>query len=299
MIHPQLQNNLLCLNSNLPDIFDTQVNYSLTDLEGLITNVSAAFSEETGYQKHEVIGKTHAFLRSPDFPMETYSQLWDTIINDQIWEGQIKNIRKNGDSYWIRSVIQPYYNKDDEKIGYLAIRQNITQEKKCEALSLVDELTGIYNRRKFNLELHTQLINFYRYQKDFSLAMIDIDHFKLFNDTYGHLIGDQVLKRACEVISCNIRRGDFFARWGGEEFVLILQHIDKESAKTICQKLLEKIRLDLPKYLIEAFDIQTTLSCSMGITSPKNSDDIETLIVRSDAALYYAKNDGRDCIKVL
>ena len=287
------------LSTNVYSIFDDHIIYSITDLDGIITNVSTAFCRETGYRKKDMIGKTHAFLRAPGFPDETYTELWETITDDLTWKGQINNIRKNGDSYWINSVIQPIFNHDHKKMGYLSIRQNITKEKTCEALSFADELTGAYNRRKFNTELHTFLINYYRYDDNFSIIMIDIDHFKKFNDEYGHLVGDEVLKRVCHVIQKNIRVGDLFARWGGEEFVLLLNKIDSRQAKAACSTLLNKVRLDLPLFLFDNFGIHAPLTCSMGITSPQKSDCTDTLISRADTALYDAKNNGRNRIEVL
>lgn len=289
----------ICFNTNMPSIFDTHINYSLTDLDGIITDVSTAFSKETGYPKEELIGKSHALLRSPDFPIQTYAHLWETIVNNKIWEGQIKNIRKNGDAYWMHSIIQPYFNELDEKIGYIAIRQNITKEKQCEALSMIDELTGVYNRRKFNQELNKQLINYYRYQENFSLVMIDIDYFKYLNDTYGHMIGDEALKRLCEVVRQHIRAGDFFARWGGEEFVLILHHIDKDMAYHTCTKLLGYIQNELSGFLFENFGITLNFTCSMGITSAQITDSTESILERSDTALYHAKENGRNRIELL
>lgn len=296
---PKQLDEAFYLCTDMPSIFNEHVIYSITDVNGIITDVSNAFCHETGYKREEVIGRTHSFLRAPDFPLETYTRLWETISKNETWEGQIKNIRKNGDTYWMKSIIQPYFNEDNEKIGYLALRQNITKEKACEALSMVDELTGAYNRRKFNLEINNYLINYYRYQENFSLVMIDIDHFKNFNDTYGHLVGDQVLKRVCSVMKNSVRKGDFFSRWGGEEFALVLHNVDKSIAKSTCNKLLNRVRLDLPQFLLENFKIETPLTCSMGITSPQSSDSVESLLTRADSALYYAKSGGRNRAELL
>jgi len=285
--------------SNMHSIFNEHVIYSITNTQGIITNVSEAFCKETGYEKKDVIGKTHSFLKAPDFPESTYEDLWDTITKDEVWKGQINNLRRNGESYWTKSIIQPLYNTKHKKMGYLAIRQNITKEKTCEQLSNVDELTGAFNRRKFNLELNKYLLDYYRYSDNFSLIMIDIDHFKNFNDNHGHLIGDEVLKRVCYVMQKNIRQGDFFARWGGEEFVLLLNRIDKSLAEKSCQSLLNIVRKDLPIFLRENFQIKVKLTCSMGITSPIHSDSGDSLLARVDTALYNAKHNGRNRVEIL
>jgi len=293
-------NHVLDINkTNIPSIFNEHIIYSITDTNGVITNVSKAFCDETGYDKGDAIGRTHSFLRAPGFPDETYSQLWETITDNKIWRGQIKNIRKDGDAYWNESIIIPVFDKEAKKTGYLAIRQNITKEKRCEELSMIDELTGAYNRRKFNIEINNFLINYYRYNDAFSLVMIDIDFFKKFNDKYGHLVGDEVLKRVCELIHSNVRQGDIFSRWGGEEFVLILARVDQEKAEQICHKLLNKIRLGLHTFLLDNFDITLALTCSMGVSSPTKSDSPDSLIARADSALYRAKDNGRNRVEVL
>jgi len=285
--------------TNIPSIFDDHIIYSMTDTNGVITNVSQAFCDETGYDKSDAIGRTHSFLRAPGFPDETYAQLWETITHDKIWRGQIKNIRKDGDAYWSNSIIVPVFDNNSIKTGYLAIRQDITKEKKCEELSMIDELTGAYNRRKFNIEINNFLINYYRYNDGFSLVMIDIDFFKKFNDRYGHLVGDEVLKRVCKLMQSSVRQGDLFSRWGGEEFVLILAKIDKDKAENVCNKLLNKIRLGLHTFLLENFDIRIPLTCSMGVTSPTKADSSDSLISRADSALYRAKHAGRNRVEML
>jgi len=283
-----------CDSNELSCLFSKHIIYSLTDTQGVITNVSDAFCEETGYAREDVIGKTHAILRAKDFPDAVYKQLWDTINQDKTWKGQIKNVRRNGEFYWTDSVIQPMYDDTQEKIGYISIRHDITKEKACEALSMMDELTGIYNRRKFNQEIRNYLINYYRYGDTFSLLMLDIDHFKKFNDRYGHLVGDEVLKRVCTVVQSNIREGDFFARWGGEEFCLIFNKVDKKEVSKASNKLLKKVREDLPIFLKERFNIECALTCSIGVTSPVSTDSAESLLARADTALYMAKENGRN-----
>jgi len=284
---------------NIQSLFDEHVIYTMTDLNGIITAASEAFCHETGYEESDVLGRTHSFLRAPDFPDSVYDQLWATITDNKTWEGEIKNVKKNGELYWTNNVIQSIFDHNHEKMGYLSIRQDITKEKMCEKLSLVDELTGIYNRRKLNMELNHQLINFYRYHDNFSLVMMDIDFFKKFNDDHGHLIGDEILKELCYTLRHNIRQGDIFARWGGEEFMLLLNKADKCLAEKICQKLIEKIRIEVPNYLKRHFDINEKVTCSFGLTTATKADSVDSLLGRVDRALYLAKSNGRNRIESL
>ena len=125
---------------NMHAIFCEHIIYSITDTNGIIINVSNAFCNETGYKREEVVGKTHSFLRAPDFPNSVYDELWETIVEDKPWRGQIKNIKKNGEHYWASSVIEPIF-KNKSKVGYISVRKDITKEKRHE--ELLEDLTMI------------------------------------------------------------------------------------------------------------------------------------------------------------
>jgi diguanylate cyclase (GGDEF)-like protein len=152
-----------------------------------------------------------------------------------------------------------------------------------------DELTQIYNRKKFNEELEKSLNIFKRYHDDATLVLFDIDFFKKINDTYGHLIGDEILKGISKLVKENIRKCDIFARWGGEEFMLILPKSSKEDAIKTVNKLRQLI-------INHDFGLKEKVTCSFGITSYKEGDDLDTIIKRVDELLYEAKDSGRDKI---
>ena len=121
--------------------FDKHIIFSKTDLNGVITNVSKAFCEVSGYEAHELIGQPHNIIRHPDMSKEAFKDLWETIKLGLTWYGEVKNRKKNGDSYWGFSKVAPEYNSKNEHIGYYAIRQNITAQKEVEELK--DELENI------------------------------------------------------------------------------------------------------------------------------------------------------------
>ncbi|WP_432696255.1 sensor domain-containing diguanylate cyclase [Marinobacterium sp. YM272] len=156
-----------------------------------------------------------------------------------------------------------------------------------EQLSNTDTLTRIANRKKFEEQLQNEMSRADRYGHPLSISMFDIDHFKAINDTFGHETGDRVLKRLADFISANIRDIDFFARWGGEEFVLIFPDIGLEGAISCAEKL---------RQLIDAQELEPGLkiSCSFGVTAYKAGDRFEDLFARIDNALYKAKNSGRN-----
>ncbi len=156
----------------------------------------------------------------------------------------------------------------------------------------VDSLTQIHNRNKFEEVFEYQCRQAKRYEQTFSLAILDIDHFKLFNDTYGHLEGDEVLILLAKTISRGIRESDLFARWGGEEFVILFNNAKLEDAIELCEKFRTTIRE------IE-YDKDETITASFGVTQYLENDTVNSMFERADKALYNAKNNGRNQVQSL
>ncbi len=166
------------------------------------------------------------------------------------------------------------------------------KEEKLEKLAMYDSLTGIYNRNKFNEILKYEMNMSKRYKTPLSLVMFDLDHFKRINDKYGHDTGDKVLKKVADTIRNNIRLTDTLARWGGEEFFLILPKTDIDKARNIAETLRVKI---------EDMDCECAdkITCSFGVTCLKENDSEDELIKRADDAMYLAKKRGRNRVEVL
>lgn len=164
--------------------------------------------------------------------------------------------------------------------------------KELEMLAVTDPLTTLINRRKFNELLSYEIERNQRYQADLSLIMCDIDHFKQINDSFGHDIGDQALKVFTDKIKKNIREVDIFARWGGEEFMILMPNIKINDANTKAEKL---------RQIIEGTNIQLvdSLTASFGVTNFNKGDTIESFLKRADAALYQAKEKGRNTVAAL
>lgn len=160
---------------------------------------------------------------------------------------------------------------------------------KVTELSITDPLTGTYNRQKFNEALATEIGRAVRYQHSLALVMFDIDHFKQVNDKHGHHVGDSVLQECSKMVSSSIRSQDLLARWGGEEFMVILPHQELESAAAIAEKLRAKIEF-------HAFPNVGRVTVSFGVTSFQNDDNFETFTQRVDGLLYQAKEAGRNRI---
>jgi diguanylate cyclase (GGDEF)-like protein len=172
----------------------------------------------------------------------------------------------------------------------LAIVRDFTDQRQAEKMAETDPLTNIYNRRKFSRLLDQEIQRVERYDRLLSIAIVDIDHFKKVNDTYGHDTGDYVLRRITELIKENIRVTDVLARYGGEEFVVILPETDIKGAI----RQMERMRKTVAK---TSFDGVGNLTISAGITSYMGGDSCKSMITRADKALYVAKEEGRNRVR--
>ncbi|MEA1917277.1 MAG: diguanylate cyclase [Campylobacterota bacterium] len=286
---------LQVVNENMKktlDIVDEYVIASATDLDGVITEASSALSKITGYSKDELIGKKHSILRHPDVPSALYKNLWKTIIAGKTWYGEIKNQKKDGSFYWVDVIIAPLFDKHNNIEGYSSIRQDITDKKLVEELSVTDQLTQISNRLYLENIFKNELNRATRYGKIFSVILLDIDKFKSVNDTYGHDVGDAILIAMVNILKQYVRATDILGRWGGEEFLIICPETTAINAKVVAEKLRVKIE--------EAtFEVVGKKTCSFGVAEFKDTDiSSKEVVKRADNALYEAKESGRNRVIV-
>lgn len=279
-------------------IIDTNVLVSKTDLSGIITYVSQSFADISGYTKEELIGSHQNIVRHPDMPEETFSELWQSIHAGKIWHGEIKNQTKDGKTYWVDTTISPTYDHKNQITGYMAIRQLITDKKLIENLVITDPLTELFNRRHFSNIASQEILRARRDKKSFAFAILDIDNFKLYNDTYGHQAGDDVLISIAKALRQSFKRSsDYVFRLGGEEFGIILSdtHSDTliysmELARSNIENLSIEHRLNHPKNVV-------TGSFGMVIVHHEEKfTHIDTLYKKADEELYKAKALGRNQI---
>ncbi|ADR34299.1 response regulator receiver modulated diguanylate cyclase [Sulfuricurvum kujiense DSM 16994] len=269
-------------------LIDKNIIISHTDLAGKITEVSDAFCKISGYKKEQIIGKMHRVLRHPDMPASLFVKLWETISRGDTWQGEIKNRSKNGSFYWVDTLIYPIVDDLGNHIGYTSISQNITDKKRVEEISVTDQLTQLHNRMYLESSFAKEIKRAKRYHHLFAVIMIDIDHFKEVNDTYGHDVGDNVLVSISQILSENIRETDILGRWGGEEFLIICPHTSSLEA----YNLAEKLRVSIETHPIDVIGYK---SCSFGVSVfDLNDETFKEVLKHSDEALYVAKKSGRN-----
>jgi diguanylate cyclase (GGDEF)-like protein/PAS domain S-box-containing protein len=286
----KLQNYIQLINENII--------ISTTDKDGYIVDVSEAFCKISGYTKEELIGNTHKLVRHPNTPDSFYEDMWDRLLNGEIWEGEIHNKNKNGKEYWIYAIIKPLF-KNNEFIGFTAIRTNITDKKHIEQLSITDELTDLYNRRFFNIKIEEEINRAKRDNHYFSFLVLDIDYFKQYNDTYGHQKGDIALEKVASILKKRTARGsDFAFRLGGEEFGIITT-LNKEKAIEFANLIKDEI--ENLKIEHKASEVSKFITISIGIVSKEGESitNSDLLYKEADDCLYEAKRLGRNSIFIL
>jgi diguanylate cyclase (GGDEF)-like protein/PAS domain S-box-containing protein len=281
-------------------VFDTcSEGLLVTDAENHIVMVNPAFTRITGYSAQEALGNNPCILQSGRHDREYYREMWQYLMEQDCWEGEIWNRRKNGEIYpqWLSiSVIR---NKRKQIVNYLAIFADITQRKKVEAVlrrqALHDQLTGLPNRALFDDNLHRALIRAKRQKNMVALLYIDVDDFKNINDRLGHLTGDKALQLVAEWLKKCLRDQDVVARLGGDEFAIILSDISKVGQAAGSA---ERI-LSTPVLVNDEQGAEWNVSFSIGVALyPVHADCTEQLLRRADDAMYIAKHQGKGCYHI-
>jgi diguanylate cyclase (GGDEF)-like protein len=290
----QEQHDLLKRNTHLIELIKSHVAYLKTDVNGIVTEVSASLCDLfLCKESNEVncfeyfIGNNVNLLKSGSTPLEQYQRLWQSLAMGEVFTHEIEDKHPSGTSAWYRVTIAPDVDENGQLVGYIAFYLNIDKEVRFEHEATTDYLTGLWNRAKFDRLFHDELIRAQRYLHPFSLILADIDHFKTVNDDYGHLVGDAVLKDFAQLLSQNIRQTDSVARWGGEEFIILCPNTDKDGV----MQLAEKLRQVIQNYCFTTIGHKTA---SFGVATYYSQEDGLELFRNVDKALYQAKEGGRN-----
>lgn len=267
----------------------------ITDNEGTIVDVNPGFCRVTGYSRDEVIGKNPRILNSGRQSPEFYKEMWENISSYGFWSGEIWNRKKNGQIYPQILSISSIKSEKVSLTNYIAVTQNLEEQKKLEAQAHYDGLTKLPNRillaDRF-IQVHAHSV---RNKTLFAVCFLDLDKFKSVNDAYGHEAGDKLLIEVAERIKVIIREEDTVSRLGGDEFVLLLGNLQ---SATQCEQMLSRLIDSLSQpYHIDKKSI--IISASIGVSLyPTDDNDFDGLMKHADEAMYEAKEAGRNCYRI-
>ena len=267
----------------------------ITDPQGHAVSINRAFSNIYGYKPNEIIGKTLKFLHSGLYDKTFYNNMWDQIIRNGIYQGRIINKIKDGTNIPMWITIKAVYNQSQELINYIGVQTDLrsleASKSKAEYLAYHDTLTGLYNRASFEELLERSLLSAQRDKTKFAVLFIDLDRFKIINDTLGHDIGDKVLIQVAKRLETILRKSDVISRWGGDEFVVILRDTLSESfVATVAKKIIAWVKEPIA---IDHYTLSVTASIGIALY-PDDAEDSQTLIKYADSAMYQAKESGKN-----
>ena len=260
----------------------------VTDAEQHIVSVNPAFSVITGYSEEEIIGQKPNVLSSGIHPPSFFRKMFQALDADGFWRGEIWNKRKSGTVFPELLSISVVRGEQNDVNYYVAVFSDITQikqsEEKLERLAHYDSLTGLPNRVQFKLHLHHAVCRAERHEASCALLFLDLDRFKVVNDSLGHIAGDELLSKVTERLASRLRKSDILARMGGDEFVLLIEEYHHQSELvTLASNLTQE--LNKPFYL--SGDHEVNVGVSIGIARfPQDANNADDLLVRADAAMY-------------
>ncbi len=266
----------------------------ISDAKNRILSVNDSFTRITGYSAEEAIGSNPNLLASGRHSPEFYQQMWQTLQEQGHWKGEIWNRRKDGTIYpeWI--TITTLRDEDGKPCNYIAIFSDASSYKEKEArihfLAHHDALTGLPNRTLLQDRLEQAVSKAKRDGYKLAILFIDLDRFKVINDTLGHHVGDLLLKEVAQRLNASVRDSDTVCRQGGDEFIIVLPDLESMSdVAHVAQKILESISHE---FLLEGERLRVTPSIGISIY-PDDAERIDVLIKNADTAMYHAKASGR------
>ena len=267
----------------------------ITDAENKIKHVNNSFVDITGYTAEDVIGKSPRIFKSGTHEKQFYVQMWDKLTEDGYWQGEITNRRKNGEIYIEWLSVNTIKNNQGEIENFIGIFSDVTHQRKDAQehayLATHDPLTGLSNRLLLNDRLEHALHHAARFNKCVAAIFCDLDDFKPINDTYGHSAGDHILKSVAEEMRTILRKEDTVCRFGGDEFVILIEELDTFE---YLQNVLHKIQKITQKiFTLEETELSVSMSIGAAIY-PSDASTPEALLECADEAMYRSKNTGKN-----
>ena len=267
----------------------------ITDATATIIDVNNAFTRITGFSREEAIGQNPSFIQSGRQSPEFYADMWQALLKEGYWSGEIWNRRKNGEVYPVLQTISAVLDEQGITTHYVALGNDITRLKEhqsqLEHIAHYDLLTSLPNRSLLADRLSQAMLQFSRHKQSLAVVFLDLDGFKTVNDVYGHGMGDELLIALSVRMNEALREGDSLARIGGDEFVAVLTDL---TTVEDCEPILERLLLATSEP-VTIGDIVLNVSASMGVTLyPQDKVNADQLIRHADQAMYIAKQLGKN-----
>jgi diguanylate cyclase (GGDEF)-like protein/PAS domain S-box-containing protein len=266
----------------------------ITDADAIIIEVNDTFTQITGYSREEAIGQSPRMLQSGRHTQEFYAAMWDALLSEGYWCGEIWNRHKSGNVYAEMITISAVKDSNGKVQNYVGLFTDITQMKEhqlqLEYIAHYDALTQLPNRLLLTDRLQQAMVNIDRHKSLLAVVYLDLDGFKAVNDNYDHKIGDELLIAVSGRMKEALRQGDTLSRIGGDEFVAVLTDLEHiEACEPVLARLLHSASNPI---LINGIELQ--VSASIGVTFyPMDNVDADQLIRHADQAMYMAKQKGK------
>ncbi len=271
-------------------LVDQNVLMAILDKDGNTVSISNALCRCLGGVKHDFLGKNSNYFLSREENAQLLDDISKSLLTGKEWQGEFKRYSPDGEVIWLSSAIFPVRNEGESRGSFHNILENITNRKLLEVISVTDGLTSLYNRRKFDEIMEHQIKLARRRKTHLTLAIIDIDYFKKYNDNYGHPKGDTALVRTASTIRSSLSRpDDYVFRLGGEEFGIIFNSLNEEDTMNI----LECVRMSIEQLKIEhnqnSVSDYITISIGAKVCAADKIFDKDAFYSEADSLLYTAK----------
>lgn len=271
---------------------------TITDAQANVLRVNSAFTSMTGYSDHEIVGGNPRMLKSGTHGREFYQNMWSTLNDTGQWQGEIWNRRKNGDIFPAWLTLCAVKDGQGRTTNYVGISRDITLRKEAEERvsyqASHDGLTGLPNRSLFHDRLAHAIAHANREKHELALLFLDLDRFKMINDTLGHAVGDFLLQSVVKRLTAGTRETDTLARWGGDEFIVLLEKIKgSQEAAVTARRLLDLLA---KPFCVQGQEVFITGSIGISLF-PKDGEDVQSLLRNADIAMYRAKELGKNDYK--
>lgn len=271
----------------------------IMDAKGTIEYVNKKCEQVSGYSATDMIGQRLESYKSNKMVSAFFDEIWHQVASDGQWSGEIENCRKDGSLYWVKLYLAAVYDDKQQISHYVAIYEDITESRKlAKKLSFQathDDLTGLINRTEFERQLSMLVNDAQRIGTEHALCFLDLDQFKVINDTCGHIAGDELLRQLGSLLGNSTRKSDTLARLGGDEFAILVEDCELEKAEFIANEIKELISQFQFIWESQVFTVGVSIGVTM-VTS--HTRDRTEALKQADSACYAAKNSGRNRVYI-